>query len=275
VFKRIKPFTCEWLLRPKVALSEFADTMLKNTALIKDQANNVLTAEFVKTFTNHMKPITRHLNHLHKDSQQEPGEEDVVETLKFLYQENDDFDTIIDEMFQVGGALFVTAVQHIVARTLIRFPEEYGEIVQADDESDATFQNKKDIASMRDFLVNGVIGKTTQKSLTSPRKNLIAQFDSPKKGHAATKEDVMQPTTSSGKRARPPFVSVITASLNSSSESSDDEDTPPPKKLAKATKETTKVHAKPKRNPLELLAADETPIENAKKAEKKSEKQSK
>jgi hypothetical protein len=36
VFKRIKPFTCEWLLRPKVALSEFADTMLKNTALIKD-----------------------------------------------------------------------------------------------------------------------------------------------------------------------------------------------------------------------------------------------
>ncbi|CAB4005319.1 Hypothetical predicted protein, partial [Paramuricea clavata] len=73
-----------------------------------------------------MKPITRHLNHLHKDSQREPSKEDVVESLKFLYQENDDLDGLFDEMFQVGGALFVTAVQHIVARTLIRFPEEYG-----------------------------------------------------------------------------------------------------------------------------------------------------
>ena len=272
VFKRIKPFTCEWLLRPKVALSEFADTMLKNTALIKDQANTVLTAEFVKAFTNHMKPLTRHLNNLHKDSQREPSEEDVVETLEFLYQENDDFDALIDEMFQVGGALFVTAVQHIVARTLIRFPEEYGEIVQADNESDATFQNKKDIVSMRDFLVNGVIGKATQKSLTSPRKNLIAQSDSPKKGHTATNEDALQANTSSGKRARPPSIPVVTASSDSSSESSDNEHTPPPKKRAKETKGTTKVHAKPKRNPLELLASDETSIANGKKAEKKTEK---
>ena len=49
--------------------------------------------------------------------------------------------SIVDEMFQVGGALFVTAVQLIMARTLVQDPIRYAELVEASETgSDAVFK---------------------------------------------------------------------------------------------------------------------------------------
>ena len=183
IFKRIKPFTCEWLLSPKVALSEFSDTILKNTELMKTDEQNVLNPDFVSNLEKQLKPLTKNITNLNREHEGEATEKSVVETLKFLYKENDELDNIVDSMFH-EGALFVTAIQYIVARTLIRNPEEYAQRVESEDGCDATFQRQRDIVSMKDYIVDSVIGKHRKvPSLSSPRKSLLRQFDSPSKSN--------------------------------------------------------------------------------------------
>ena len=36
IFKRLQPFTCEWLTRPDVALSEYNDTMRSNIPILEE-----------------------------------------------------------------------------------------------------------------------------------------------------------------------------------------------------------------------------------------------
>ncbi len=47
VFKRLQPFTCEWLTRPEYALSEFADTITNNLPVLENNADDVLRDSFV------------------------------------------------------------------------------------------------------------------------------------------------------------------------------------------------------------------------------------
>lgn len=273
VMKRIKPFTCEWLLRPKVALSELSDTVLKNTNVIKSHSQTILTDEFAKLFQNYLKPINKHLANLHKDSEQRVTEADVVETLKFLYQENDELDTIVEHMFHVGGALFSTATQYIIARTLVRSPEDYAEIVEAEDGSDAAFQRDKDIVSMRDFVVNSVVGRAKQRSVSSPRKNLIAAFDSPVKGESTGNFNDKQPSTSCARNfAKKTILSESTSSSSSEEELEQEQQREEaiPVKVPEKRKSKGDNHGKKSKvNPLELLAADEETSESKKKSDKK------
>ena len=81
----------------------------------------------------------------------------MVEVLKYLYQENDKFDALIDRMFKLRGAMFVKVCQYLVARTIIQYPKSYANAVQIEDNSHVVFQEQEDILSMRDFLVDNVM----------------------------------------------------------------------------------------------------------------------
>ena len=74
VFKRVKPFTCEWLLRPKVALSELSETVSKNI--------EILTNKDQKIVVNQIKPLRKPLKAVHKDSVSSASEKDVIDILK-------------------------------------------------------------------------------------------------------------------------------------------------------------------------------------------------
>lgn len=65
--------------------------------------------------------------------------------MKLLLEENEEFDEIIDEACMVGAALSTTAIQCIVARTLICNPEIFGERTAATDGSDRQFQHDRDM----------------------------------------------------------------------------------------------------------------------------------
>ena len=261
VYKRIKPFTCEWLLRPKVALSELADTILKNNEVLQNAQTTVLNPEFLQLLNNELLGINDNLRRLIHGNDQEATMQDVVETLKFLYRENEEFDTTVDQMFEIGGALFLMATQIIVSRTLVRTPEQYAQHVEAEDGSDKTFQREKDIISMRDFIVNSVLGTAEPQPQSRPRKNLISQFDSPSKsnsrelGATAVKRQRLfdRPSTSQGPKD------------SASDSSSEDEVLSLPKPLPTKDK---------RKNPLEILAEDE-PKSETKKENKKNRKSKK
>ena len=80
---------------------------------------------------------------------------------------------------------------------LICFSKEYGDVVQADDESDATFQKREDIQSTRDYIV-----KTAINSFTSPRRNLISHFDFPSKGQSTSNYNEKPETSTWNSRRR-------------------------------------------------------------------------
>ena len=181
VFRRVKPFTCEWLLRPKVALSELSETVIKNLEILAKKHQNFLAPETLDKLVTEIRPLRKSLKILHKDSVTAATEEDVIETLKLLFQENDDLDGILEQMFHAGGALFVTATQVIVAKT-IQDPESYAELVEAEDTgSDSVFKQNGDIESMRNFIVSSVLGKHRKKPAKASHKDLLKQFDSPVK----------------------------------------------------------------------------------------------
>jgi len=246
VFKRVKPFTCEWLLRPKVALSELSETVVKNLEILAKKHQNFLAPETVDKLVSEFRPLRKSLKVLHKDSVTAATEEDVIETLKLLFQENDDLDAILEQMFHVGGALFVTATQVIVAKTLIQDPESYAELVEAEDTgSDSVFKQNGDIESMRNFIVSSVLGKRRKKPAKGSRKDLLKQFDSPAKR---------------GKQSRVP------QETSSSPQSSETEEA-----VAEAVPDMMSKPAKKRKKNvgLQLLAADEAAMTTTKNKKKK------
>ena len=111
-----------------------------------DESNQGLLNENEKTkdyIKNEFAPLLQPLRRLVKESQEEPTRDDVLKTLRFLYQDNDRLDEMVDAMFLTGGALFAVACQYIVARTVIRNPGKYGELVQADDGGDALSKGER------------------------------------------------------------------------------------------------------------------------------------
>ena len=119
VFKRVQPFTCEWLLRPKVALSELSETLAKNVDVIADKEQKAVTADAVRKLVSGTKSLRKSLHVLHKGHVSSAKEKDVIDTLKELFQEDDELDSVLEEMFHIGAAMFVTATHVIVAKALI------------------------------------------------------------------------------------------------------------------------------------------------------------
>ena len=47
-------------------------------------------------------------------------EKDVIDVLKHLFREDDDLDSLLEEMFHIGGAMFLTATHLIMVKPLIQ-----------------------------------------------------------------------------------------------------------------------------------------------------------
>lgn len=57
---------------------------------------------------NEINPMRKPLEILHKDNVSPASEKYVIDTLKSIFQENDDLNNLLNDMFLIGGALFVT-----------------------------------------------------------------------------------------------------------------------------------------------------------------------
>ena len=66
ILNRLQPFTCEWLTRPDVALSEYADTIISNIPLLEEKGNKMLHSSCVANLKEHFQPVIRNLDALNK-----------------------------------------------------------------------------------------------------------------------------------------------------------------------------------------------------------------
>lgn len=127
VFRKLKPFNCEWMLRPKVAMSEFSATLLENNHLFQHTYKEVQQVPGINQMTSAIKALSPVIDSLHKDSVNSPTKKDV-DVMKFFLEENDELDEASDTCFHIGNAMFSTATNMIVTRNLIRNPRlrQYG-----------------------------------------------------------------------------------------------------------------------------------------------------
>lgn len=178
VFRRIQNDSCEWLARPKVALSEFAETISSNMKILKNSTSSILDKAGIREFEAAFSNVNQHLPRLNTRVDQETRKEDIKAFLKFAC--DDDVDSIIDEAFQVGGALFLMSIQAILARTLVRNSERYATAFNPA-ESNANiekFKCDKSLVALKQLLISTCVHKKEVPKETSTKRKLFALIDS-------------------------------------------------------------------------------------------------
>ena len=215
VFRRISPESCEWLKRPKVALSELSDTLSTNLKLLESNTDmSLLSTRGITNFSHKLSPLLQRLENFNTKAKHQATPSDVKGFLKHIIGTDDDVESLIDEAFEVGGALFSIATNLIVARTLCRNAERYGEAIQASDGTDKNFKKERDLKALRRMLEKSCLTKTSQISqgkTSTSRKKMLEVFSSSNSDH---------PTTSYRRKRKTKHNKDTSHSLSSSSVSS-------------------------------------------------------
>ncbi|CAB3983008.1 Hypothetical predicted protein [Paramuricea clavata] len=159
VYKRIKPASCEWLLRPKVATSELADTIQKS-----------------------LETLEEHLPLLNTRDPGDPTTQSVKALLKFLC--DDEIDNAINEAYQIGSALFSMATHVIVARNLVRNMERFAETFSPVTPTEKTITSLKRM--MTSYYTEGITAPDGKKH--GSRKRLFAEIDSDQENYLSGSE---------------------------------------------------------------------------------------
>ena len=129
IHKRLQPFTSEWLIRPNVALSEYADTVLSNIPILESRGAKMVHSSVVSKLKEHYSPIWQNLEALNnKTAQSAASTTDAKEVLKTLMND-DDMDMLMDQLFQVSGAMFALSTNYLIASSLTRHPKQFAAIV--------------------------------------------------------------------------------------------------------------------------------------------------
>ena len=111
-----------------------------------------------------------HVSKLNNKSESKGSTVDVKNVTKFLVGTPEETDNIIDEVFEAGAALFLTATHLTVARTLFRNCEEYANQIEASDGSDGEFKTGKTLQELKAMLCHHFKSKSA-KPLSSKSMN--------------------------------------------------------------------------------------------------------
>ena len=101
IFHRLKPFNCEWLIRPKVTLLEQAATVKGNFSLLAQIAD--VNCKFVENMAQHMsKTLDSIANLNNKETRQGTSRKYLKELMRFLISQDEEFESFINKAIQVG-----------------------------------------------------------------------------------------------------------------------------------------------------------------------------
>lgn len=108
MFRRTKPDLCEWLKRPNIVMSEFAEAFHKRLSkldvLCSRETHNVLRGSLMLKFQQLFAGICDHLSSLNTKEGGQPSRQDVKAFLKLVC--DDDLDKEINEA-EEGHASFL------------------------------------------------------------------------------------------------------------------------------------------------------------------------
>ena len=182
VFRRVSPASCEWLKRPKVAMSEMAETLSTNMDMLTAKKSKLLSSDGV-AYAKKLKPLLQNLKHLNTKNRETPATKDHVKgILKCVVGADEQTDAFIDEAMEVGAALFLTATHLSVARTLFRNPDQYASAIDVTGKWASDFKKNANMRTLKTAIEKECCSKSSSSATATfvkpQRKRLLQELSS-------------------------------------------------------------------------------------------------
>ena len=152
IFKRLQPFTCEWLTRPEYALSEFSDTITSNIPLLNQNSENYIDPSLVEKLQRHFQPMLESMKALDNKTTGSPTEKDAKKVLKSLVTDTT-LDTDMDRIFQLSSALFAISSNYLISTALLRHPKQFSTLVEGKRKAAAVFKESSTAQAMKEYIL--------------------------------------------------------------------------------------------------------------------------
>ena len=182
ILKRVNSINCEWLRRPQTGISEFAETIEKNTALLAETSSAFLQKE---TFATVKEQLSEHLRVLQKfntkaDDHGKPTAQHVKRFLQLMLTEDDEMDNHFKDMMEIGGAMYLLATHYLVIKGLLSNPAEYANKGLETFCLETEFKQNPTVKGMKTLLTRTCVPSTSQtpSSSQSVKRNLVLELDS-------------------------------------------------------------------------------------------------
>jgi hypothetical protein len=236
ISRRTNPISCEWFLRPRVAMSEFPETMTENLQLLQDEKFTLVNTSEIATISDSVAPMLDALSRLNTKTKVVPTKRDINTVMTYLYDNEHAFDKSIEEMIVVGGAMFTTAIQYLVARSILSQPTKLADKLALENDNTKDFKRGMDVKALRHFLERECLDNYPQTSSRSsklhPRRALLQQL----RDDSDDDDDVAQEQT---RRVRKTTKRTVHEDSDSSASEEEVEETAAPKRK-KSKKSRTK-----------------------------------
>lgn len=179
IFKRLGPVNCEWLLRPHIAMSEFADTITKNMNMLSESESQFLNQNEVaniKTKLSDFLPVLAKLNA--HDSNDDPEPKDVKKFLQFMLSDDDSILQSFQQFFPIGGAMYLMGSHFCAIKALLMNPERYAQHAVDNLPEVKEFQKNATIKGLKTMLTDSCCKKETTTKVSPTKRNLASLLDS-------------------------------------------------------------------------------------------------
>lgn len=153
IFRRIASYSCEWLLRPRVALSQFASTMNSDLHILK-QMDEIMNVDHLNRVTSTIEPFLQALQLFDTTAEnfRTPNAEDFTTVTQQLLGTNETSEKLFRDAVLAGGALFSIGINYAVAKALMNNPQKFAELSNNVDEKDSSFKNVPTQTEMMQYL---------------------------------------------------------------------------------------------------------------------------
>ena len=232
IFHRVAPLNCEWLLRPRVAASEFADTMEQNLKYLAENDSSIVKNDAFQDIETTLLPFISSLKKLNTTNDEGPATpSDVKQLIKTMVTDDEEIDSF-HNMVKIGGAMFLLGTHYSVVKTLMTNPEWYAEKAVGTTKEVADFKQNPTIKGLKQFLTSTCTNQEHQPDTnrSKAKQNLAALLES-----SEDEEEARPKTTKKNKRKGQKQTQQASSSSAQSSVLADE--CPPAKKAKKSKKD--------------------------------------
>ena len=226
VFRRINPKCCEWLTRPKIAMSEFASTIIENLELLAKKKHVAVKRQKFLAVQETLAPFLASLQALNTKTEDQPTSSDVKQVLRTMLTDNEETDEFFDGLVQTGGAMYLLGIHYGVVKTLLTNPSQYAERVVGTASDVSTFKSNPTIPGMQHFLTGQCSSQEPRTGQThvKARRNLasLLEDDSDNEEASTSGAQPRKPAAAAPSSGRSSYIPPI------ESDSDDDPEIPPP-----------------------------------------------
>jgi hypothetical protein len=121
ILDKVKPVNCEWLLRPKIGVSEFAETVCSNLEILAETHSELVDVQKLKAVQTKMSGLIEVLKKLdNKCTDTGPATpNDIKSMLKAIIGADEETHSFFNEATKLGAAMYQVGIHFIVLQSVL------------------------------------------------------------------------------------------------------------------------------------------------------------